>query len=75
MYPFWLHRSPKKDIELRFYWQIVGVIIIFDLILHIILVILSVLNAKATDKKVSRWCWIICAVLGLVLGVNDIMQM
>ena len=48
---------------------------IFDLILHIILVILSILNAKATDKKFSRWCWIICAVLGLVLGVNDIMQM
>ena len=48
---------------------------IFNLILHIILVILSILNAKTTDKKVSRWCWIICAVLGLVLGVNDIMQM
>lgn len=46
----------------------------FGLILHIILVILSVLNAKATDKKLSRWCWIICAVLGFVLGVNDMVQ-
>lgn len=48
------------------------VIKILLLILHIALVILCVLNAKKTDLKLSRCCWIFSSIIWLILTANDI---
>ena len=48
------------------------VIKILLLILHIALVILCVLNAKNTDFKLTRCCWIFSSIIWLILTANDI---
>ena len=48
------------------------VIIILLLILHIALVVLCALNAKATKLKLSKLCWVFSSMIWLILLVNDI---
>lgn len=48
---------------------------IFNLILHILLIIFSALNIKYSDKKSAKICWAICLAFGLVMGSIDIFHL
>ena len=51
------------------------VIIILLLILHIALVILCALNAKATKLKLSKLCWAFISVIWAIIPLaNDIFK-
>ena len=55
-------------------WKKSEVIKILLLILHISLVILCALNAKATKLKLSKLCWAFSVVIWAILLVNDIFK-
>lgn len=44
-------------------------------ILHIALVVLCALNAKATKLKLSKLCWAFSSIIWLILLVNDIFHL
>lgn len=45
------------------------------LIMHILLVVLSILNARVNDLKVFKILWSICAVLWGVLTIGDMVSL